>query len=75
MSARVVPIATARQPGRSARPAAMALAGRLAIPAYVPGRVNRCVQCHHEAFHVGRLTAECGRCGLPLPVDQLRRHP
>lgn len=58
-----------------ARAAAIAAAPRPAMPVYVPGRVNRCVECHHEAFWVGRITAECGSCGRPLPVDQLRRHP
>ena len=48
-------------------------ARRPAIPVYAIDRPNRCPDCHGEAFFVGRVTAECGGCGMPLPVVSLRR--
>lgn len=46
---------------------------RPAIPVYVIERTNRCPDCHGEAFFVGRVTAECGGCGMPLPLVTMRR--
>jgi hypothetical protein len=46
---------------------------RPAIPVFAIGRANRCPDCHSEAFTVGRVTAECGGCGLPLAIVELRR--
>lgn len=45
----------------------------VAIPVFVVGRSNRCPDCHSEAFTVGRITADCGGCGLPLAIVNLRR--
>lgn len=78
MRGRVVPIAAARQPkglapAMPAKPAPAPIGRRPAIPVYAVGRVNRCPDCHGEAFTVGRITAECGGCGLPLPVVSFRR--
>lgn len=44
-----------------------------AVPAFVIGRANRCPDCHGEAFAVGRITAECCGCGLPLAIVAFRR--
>lgn len=46
---------------------------RPAVPVFVLDRSNRCPDCHSEAFTVGRVTAECGGCGLPLAIVGLRR--
>ncbi|MBU7589228.1 MAG: hypothetical protein KAF42_08455 [Sphingopyxis terrae] len=46
---------------------------RPAIPVFVIGRANRCPDCHGEAFAVGRITAECCGCGLPLAIVASRR--
>lgn len=43
------------------------------IPVFVIGRANRCPDCHSEAFAVGRITAECCGCGLPLAIVASRR--
>jgi len=37
---------------------------------YHEGESNRCPQCGNKSWHVGRTTAECGRCGHPLPLAQ-----
>lgn len=37
---------------------------------YHEGEVNRCPQCGHKGWHVGRITAECAHCGHPLPLAQ-----
>lgn len=37
---------------------------------YHEGEVNRCPQCGHKGWHVGRVTAECAHCGHPLPLAQ-----
>lgn len=37
---------------------------------YHEGETNRCPQCQHKAWHVGRSTAECAHCGHPLPLAQ-----
>lgn len=78
MAARVVPFAVPahiqqRLDRTRARRAAIAAPRRPAIPVFVAGRVNRCPDCHSEAFTVGRITAECGGCGLPLPIVSFRR--
>jgi hypothetical protein len=44
-----------------------------AVPVFVLGRANRCPDCHGEAFTVGRVTAECAGCGLPLAIVHSRR--
>lgn len=46
---------------------------RPAVPVFVIGRANRCPDCHGEAFAVGRITAECCGCGLPLAIVASRR--
>lgn len=46
---------------------------RPAIPVYAIERANRCPDCHGEAFFVGRVTAECAGCGLPMALVELRR--
>ena len=42
-------------------------------PAYAAG--GACPGCGHRAWHVGRRSAECGRCGtaLPLAPEESRR--
>ncbi|WP_432769779.1 MAG: hypothetical protein HEQ22_03265 [Sphingopyxis sp.] len=55
------------------KPTPAPIARRPAIPVYAIGRANRCPDCHSEAFTVGRITAECGGCGLPLPIVSFRR--
>ncbi|ALJ14239.1 hypothetical protein [Sphingopyxis macrogoltabida] len=54
-------------------PARCGLVGRVAVPVYALERANRCPDCHGEAFFVGRVTAECAGCGLPLAIVDLRR--
>lgn len=46
---------------------------RPAVPVFAIGRANRCPDCHSEAFTVGRITAECCGCDLPLPIVSFRR--
>ncbi len=46
---------------------------RVAVPVFVLGRANRCPDCHGEAFVVGRITAECAGCGLPMAIAHSRR--
>ncbi len=55
---------------RSASPAIDAsLSGRRGIiPAVMPGHVAECPNCGHHGWHVGRVTAECAACHLPLPI-------
>ncbi len=36
---------------------------------YLPGEVNRCPGCGGRLWTVGRVTAECWGCGLPLPIS------
>ena len=31
-----------------------------------------CPGCGHGAFHIGRLSAECGKCGTALPLAPTR---
>lgn len=38
--------------------------------AYHPGEANRCPSCDCRQWHVGRITAECSQCGLPLAIAQ-----
>lgn len=70
---KVVP---AHEPAPVVRPpyvAAMATAA-----AYQLTGTNRCPHCSGTAFHVGRVTAECGACGNPLPIGPTRKpmpHP
>jgi nitrogen-specific signal transduction histidine kinase len=77
MGARVVPIATATRPASTRRVlvkvAVDPVTRRAAVPVFVLDRGNRCPDCHSEAFTVGRVTAECGGCGLPLAIVGLRR--
>ena len=37
-------------------------------PVYYEGEVNICPSCGHKAFTVGRATAECAKCGRPMPL-------
>lgn len=46
---------------------------RPSLPVFVIGRPNRCPDCNGEAFAVGRITAECSGCGLPLALVEQRR--
>lgn len=36
-------------------------------PSYASG--SACPACGHRAWHVGRHSAECGRCGTALPLS------
>lgn len=44
------------------------IAQRGAVTLFYPGEPNHCPRCHGTAWHVGRITAECARCGTPLPL-------
>lgn len=35
-----------------------------------PDAVNHCPGCDGTNWHVGRITAECGRCGTALPLNE-----
>lgn len=70
MRGRVVPISPVIQ-GRA--PVSFRWRPRVAIPVFVAGRANRCPDCHSEAFTVGRITAECAGCGMPLALVSFRR--
>lgn len=37
-------------------------------PVYYPGEVNRCPSCGERQWRVGRVTAECAHCDLPLLI-------
>ena len=59
-------------------PAATFTAAATLGAAYQVGGVNRCPHCSGTAFNVGRVTAECGACGNPLPIAptrQILNHP
>jgi hypothetical protein len=72
MGAAVIQLPLWRQVPLPAAP--VATAARLpAIPVFVLDRANRCPDCHGEAFTVGRITAECAGCGLPLAIVHSRR--
>jgi hypothetical protein len=73
MGANVVPLAARGVPAIVAISAVRQALWSAPIPVYVLGRPNRCISCHHEAFWVGRITAECGSCGRPLPIVDQRR--
>ncbi|MBD3746697.1 MAG: hypothetical protein IE932_10860 [Sphingopyxis terrae] len=84
MGARIVPLHAAlsdvsralQAAGQQLRAAGLFPAAeerRPAIPVFVIGRANRCPDCHGEAFAVGRITAECCGCGLPLAIVASRR--
>lgn len=50
------------------------LSGRRGVlPAVVPGRLSECPNCGHHGWHVGRVTAECAACHLPLPIAAERQ--
>ena len=65
MSARVIPIGPARQ-ARAAR----RLGQRAGVAHWHPGFI--CPACWHRAFHIGRATAECGKCGAAYPIAAAR---
>lgn len=54
--------------GKSAAIDASVKGRRGCIPVYSPGLPMRCPSCGHGAFSIGRATAECGRCGMALPL-------
>lgn len=35
---------------------------------YRPGELNRCPSCGCKQWHVGRITATCSGCALPLSI-------
>jgi uncharacterized protein (DUF983 family) len=37
------------------------------VPQYHHGEPNRCPGCGGQSFHLGRFSAECARCGVPMP--------
>lgn len=47
---------------------APALFNRPAPQLYWPGETNRCPCCGGKAWTVGRASAECAACDLPLPL-------
>lgn len=72
MGAAVIQLPLWRQVPLPAAP--VARAARLpAMSVFVIGRPNRCPDCLSEAFIVGRVTAECAGCGLPLAIVRSRR--
>jgi hypothetical protein len=38
------------------------------VPLFHPGERNRCPGCSHSNWHVGRVLAECGFCGLAMAI-------
>lgn len=63
--------------GAEPRPVSLAIAASLAgsrgyVPSFRAGLANHCPACGHGAFHVGRVTAECGACLTPLPIADAR---
>lgn len=36
--------------------------------AFVINAVNRCPECGNSQWHVGRISAECAVCDIPLPL-------
>lgn len=44
------------------------LASRGWAPVYYPGEVNRCPSCGERHWRVGRVTAECAHCEMPLLI-------
>jgi hypothetical protein len=41
---------------------------RSSLSPYMPGEGHQCPSCGHRGILVGRSTAECGRCGTPMPL-------
>lgn len=37
-------------------------------PVWYPGETNRCPSCGEQQWRVGRVTAECAHCDLPLLI-------
>lgn len=68
--AKVIPLRPAKINEMTARPAPVR---RPPVPVFIVGAANRCPDCHGEAFHVGRITAECAGCDLPLAIIAGRR--
>jgi len=65
-------------PAPVTQPVATFTAAVASATAYQPGGANRCPHCSATAFHVGRVVAECARCGHPLPIAPDRKpyiHP
>lgn len=49
---------------------------RAMIAPHIVGEDQRCPNCGHSAWLIGRSTAECGACGLPLAlVEEPRLTP
>lgn len=44
------------------------IAGRGWAPVYYPAETNRCPSCSGTQWRVGRVTAECAHCDLPLLI-------
>ena len=47
---------------------AKARSTRFAVPLYHAGEVNHCPTCGLTGWSVGRLSAECSGCGMPLSI-------
>ena len=77
-SAKVIPIgyrkSTSIKLAIAGKPTALTLrnaqAERGYFVAYHPGETNRCPSCNCRKWHVGRVTAECSQCGMPLSIAQ-----
>ncbi len=41
---------------------------------YRDGEVNHCPGCDGTSWHIGRITAECARCGTAKPLPAASRH-
>lgn len=57
--------------GGDKRPPAIAIAlSRAPLGNHVLDQPARCPACGGSAWHIGRITAECAGCGLPLHAQQ-----
>lgn len=51
------------------------LARRGFQPLYHAGEANRCPGCGGQSWHVGRMSAECGRCHTAIPLADVAAQP
>lgn len=56
----------------------MTAPANIALHGYQPlyhGPGERCPGCHSQHWHIGRMSAECARCGTALPLADVAAQP
>ncbi len=62
------PAPLARPPAQDSVPDAARIVTRGWAPVWYPGETNRCPSCGERDWKVGRVTAECAHCDMPLLI-------